>query len=103
MNAGFEITSFTAIFAMAAVTLLLRMSGYWIVGRFALTPRVRRGLEALPLALFAATIVPLAIKGGPAGWIATPIVAAIMFLTRSELLALLAGIGAATLIRSAGF
>ncbi len=103
MNAAFEITSYTAIFAMAVVTLLLRMSGYWIVGRFALTPRVRRGLEALPLALFAATIVPLAIKGGPAGLIATPIVAATMFLTRSELLALLAGIGAATLIRSAGF
>ncbi len=103
MNAGFEITSYTAIFAMAAVTVLLRMSGYWIVGRFALTPRVRRGLEALPLALFAATIVPLAIKGGAAGLIATPIVAAIMFLTRSELLALLAGLGAATLIRSAGY
>jgi uncharacterized membrane protein len=102
MNADFEITSVTAIFAMAVVTLMLRMSGYWIVGRFALTPRLRRGLEALPFALFAATIVPLAIKGGVAGLIATSIVAAFMFLTRSELLALLAGIGAATLMRSHG-
>jgi uncharacterized membrane protein len=88
---------------MAAVTLLLRVSGYWIVGRFPLTPRVRRGLEALPLALFAATVVPLAIKGGPAGLIATPIVAAVMFITRSEVLALVVGIGVATLMRSAGF
>lgn len=99
---GFEPTSLAAIAAMAIVTLFLRMSGYWIVGRFALTPRLRRGLEALPLALFAATIVPLAIKGGPAGLIATPVVAAAMFLTRNELLALLLGIGAATLVRSAG-
>jgi uncharacterized membrane protein len=100
---GVELTSYTAIYAMAAVTLLLRVSGYWIVGRFPLTPRVRRGLEALPLALFAATVVPLAIKGGPAGLIATPIVAAVMFITRSEVLALVVGIGVATLMRSAGF
>ena len=99
---GVELTSYTAIYAMAAVTLLLRMSGYWIVGRFPLTPRLRRGLEALPMALFAATIVPLAIKGGAAGLIATPIVAAVMFLTRSELLALVVGIGVATLMRSQG-
>jgi uncharacterized membrane protein len=99
---GFELTSYTAIFAMAGVTLLLRVSGYWIVGRFPLTPRVRRGLEALPLALFAATVVPLAIKGGTAGLIATPIVAAVMFLTRSEVLALLIGLTIATLLRSAG-
>lgn len=99
---GVELTSYTAIYAMAAVTLLLRVSGYWIVGRFPLTPRVRRGLEALPLALFAATVVPLAIKGGPAGLIATPIVAAVMFLTRSEVLALVVGIAVATLMRSAG-
>ena len=102
MTGDFEITSYTAIYAMAAVTLLLRMSGYWIVGRFALTPRVRRGLEALPIALFAATIVPLALKGGPAGWIATPVVVAIMFFTRNELLALLLGLGVATLLRSQG-
>jgi uncharacterized membrane protein len=95
--------SFTAILAMALVTVVLRTSGYWIVGRFPLTPRFRRGLEALPLALFAATIIPLAVKGGPAGWIATPLVALTMLVTRNEALALLMGIGAATLLRSYGF
>ncbi|MFN3889134.1 MAG: AzlD family protein [Beijerinckiaceae bacterium] len=99
---GLELTSYTAIIAMACVTLFLRMTGYWIVGRVPLTPRFQRALEALPLALFAATIVPLAIKGGPAGWIATPVVAAAMFLTRNELLALALGVAAATLMRSAG-
>ena len=61
-----------AIGAMALVTVFLRVAGYWIVGRVPLTQRFRRGLEALPLALFAATIIPLAVKGGPAGWIAAP-------------------------------
>jgi uncharacterized membrane protein len=103
MSDGFGPDSYTAIAAMALVTLLLRVSGYWIVGRFLLTPRFRRGLEALPLALFAATIIPLAVKGGPAGWIATPIVAATMLVTRSEALSLLLGVIAATLVRGAGF
>lgn len=95
--------AYSAILAMALVTLVLRVSGYWIVGRFALTPRFRRGLEALPYALFAATIIPLAVKGGPAGWIATPIVAAAMLVTRNEALALLLGVGAATVVRFSGW
>lgn len=95
--------SYTAIVAMALVTLLLRVSGYWIVGRFPLTPRFRRGLEALPVALFAATIIPLAAMGGPAGWIATPVVAVVMLVTRNEALALLLGVAVATLVRGAGF
>ena len=82
---------------MALVTVFLRVAGYWIVGRFPLTTRLRRGLEALPLALFAATIIPLAVKGGPAGWIAVPIVEVAMLLTGKEAIALLAGIGAASL------
>lgn len=94
--------SYAAIVAMALVTLLLRLTGYWIVGRFPLTQRFQRGLEALPLALFAATIIPLAVMGGPAGWIATPVVAVTMFVTRNEALALLLGVGAATLARGAG-
>lgn len=102
MSAPFEPGPYVGIVAMALVTVCLRMAGYWIVGRFPLTPRFRRGLEALPLALFAATIVPLAAKGGPAGWIATPVVAAVMLLTGKEAFALLAGVAAATLARASG-
>ena len=49
-----------AIAAMSVVTLLLRMGGYWIIGRVPLTARLRRGLEALPVAIFAASVLPLA-------------------------------------------
>jgi uncharacterized membrane protein len=102
MSIGLEPGSYVAIGAMALVTVFLRVSGYWIVGRFPLTARFRRGLEALPLALFAATIIPLAVKGGPAGWIAVPVVAAAMLLTGKEAIALFAGIGVAALVRGLG-
>lgn len=94
--------SYVAIGAMALVTVFLRVAGYWIVGRVPLTQRFRRGLEALPLALFAATIIPLAVKGGPAGWIAAPVVAAAMLLTGKEAIALIAGVGVASLVRGMG-
>ena len=92
-----------AIAAMSLVTLLLRVGGYWLIGRVPLTTRLRQGLEALPVAIFAASVVPLAIKGGPAGWIAAPVVAAVMFLSGKEILALAAGIVAASLARGIGF
>lgn len=102
MSFSLEPGSYIAIGAMALVTTFLRVAGYWIVGRFPLTTRLQRGLEALPLALFAATIVPLAVKGGPAGWIAVPIVAVAMLLTGKEAIALIAGIGVASLVRGFG-
>ena len=102
MSPGLEPGSYIAIGAMALVTVFLRVAGYWVVGRVPLTTRFRRGLEALPLALFAATIIPLAVKGGPAGWIAAPVVAGAMLLTGKEAIALLAGIGVATLVRGFG-
>jgi uncharacterized membrane protein len=102
MSMPFEPFSYIGILAMALVTVCLRMAGYWIVGRFPLTPRFRRALEALPLALFAATIIPLAVKGGPAGWIATPIVAVAMLLTGKEAIALLVGVAVATIVRANG-
>ena len=91
-----------AIVAMAFVTLLLRLGGYWLIGRVPLTTRLRRGLEALPVAIFAASVVPLAIKGGPAGWIAEPVVAAVLFLSGKEILALATGVAAASLARGLG-
>ncbi len=103
MNGALQDGHLYAIAAMALVTVLLRVGGYWIIGRFALTKRLQRGLEALPVAIFAASIAPLALKGGPAGWIAAPAVAAVMFLTGKEVLALAAGIAVAAFVRGVGF
>ena len=102
MSGGLANGDLYAIAAMAAVTLLMRLGGYWIIGRVPLTQRLRRGLEALPAAIFAATVIPLAVKGGPAGWVAAPVVAATMFLSGREVVALAAGLAAAAGVRALG-
>ncbi len=99
---GVENGHLVAIAVMGVVTLALRLGGYWLIGRFPLTPRVRRGLEALPIAIFAASIAPLALKGGPAGWIATPVVALVMLVTGREIVALLLGLAVAAGVRALG-
>jgi uncharacterized membrane protein len=102
LNAPLAHGDLYAIGAMALVTLLMRVGGYWLIGRVPLTLRLRRGLEALPAAIFAATILPLAVRGGPAGWIAALVVAGTMLLTGREIAALAAGLAAAAGARALG-
>ena len=52
------------IFATALVTFLLRVSGYWLMARVPITPRVKRALDALPASLFVSTVAPIALKAG---------------------------------------
>jgi uncharacterized membrane protein len=92
----------TAILAMAGVTYLMRVSGYWIIGRFQMTPRVRRMLEALPGCIVMATIVPIALSQGPAAMLAIVGAALVMAISRSDFVAVLAGVAAAALARAAG-
>ncbi|HEY8580659.1 MAG TPA: AzlD domain-containing protein [Beijerinckiaceae bacterium] len=103
MSGGIENGHLYAIAAMAVVTALLRVGGYWLIGLVPITPRLRRGLEALPIAIFAASIAPLAVQGGPAGWIAAPVVALLMLATGREIVALLAGLAVAAAVRALGF
>lgn len=95
--------SLVAVLCMAVVTIVLRLFGFWFVGRFTLTPALRRGLDALPVSIFVASVVPLAIMAGPAGWIATSVAAAIMYVTGQEFLALGAAVAIAAGMRALGF
>ncbi|MDF2119039.1 AzlD domain-containing protein [Roseiarcaceae bacterium H3SJ34-1] len=95
--------AYLAIAAMMIVTIATRVGGYWLLGRFPLTPMVRRGLESLPAAIFAASIVPLALRAGPAGWVGVFCVAGVMLFSRHEILALAAGLVAAAAVRMLGF
>jgi uncharacterized membrane protein len=92
-----------AIAAMTLVTIATRVGGYWLLGRFPLTPVLKRGLESLPAAIFAASIVPLALRAGPAGWVGVACVAVTMLITRREIWALAAGLIAAAAMRMLGF
>lgn len=91
-----------AIAAMALVTLGLRVGGYWMMGWVPLTPRVRRGLEALPGAVLVSLVAPAVLAGG---WVAAGVVLATglaMRLTKRDFLAVFAGMGAAALLRQLG-
>jgi uncharacterized membrane protein len=92
-----------AIAAMTLATIACRVGGYWLLGRFPLTPVLKRGLEALPAAIFAASIVPLALRAGPAGWVGVVCVAAVMLISGREIWALAAGLIAAAAVRMLGF
>lgn len=97
-----EIGPWTVIFATALVTVLLRLSGYWLMARVPMTPRVRRGLDALPASLFVSTVAPIALKSGAAGACAVIAAALTMLLTRKELPALAVGFGVAAALRATG-
>jgi uncharacterized membrane protein len=91
-----------AIFAMAAATYTCRISGALIMSRFRVTPRVERGLRALPGSIVVSTILPIA---ADAGWPAALGLAAglgAMLATRLELAALVAGLATVAGARAIG-
>jgi uncharacterized membrane protein len=71
--------------------------------RVRLTPAIERALAALPGAIVAATVVPLALRSGPVAvaGIAAGIVT--MVFTRKEIAALLVGLGLVAGARALGF
>ena len=92
-----------AIFGMALATYLCRISGVVLMGFIPLTPHVRRGLAALPGSIIAATVLPLIERLGLAAAVALLAAIGSMVLRRSELLALLVGMGAIAGLRALGF
>ena len=51
---------------MLAVTYGARTGGYWFVQRFDVGPRLKAGLEAVPLAVLTTIIAPTVLATGPA-------------------------------------
>ncbi|WP_332683988.1 AzlD family protein [Bosea sp. (in: a-proteobacteria)] len=93
---------YLAILAMALATYLCRISGVVLMGFVPLTPRVRRGLAALPGSIVFATVLPLIERLGLAAGLALLAAIASMVLRRSELLALLVGMATVSLARAFG-
>jgi uncharacterized membrane protein len=91
-----------AIAGMAAVTYLCRIAGVAIMSRVRITPRIERGLRALPGSIVMATILPVVLDNGPPAILALAATMAVMIATRSDLLSLLAGLGALSVIRALG-
>ena len=91
-----------AILALALVTYLCRASGVVLMSRVRLTPRVERGLRALPGSIVVATAVPTGLSAGVPGLLGLVTAAGVMALTRFELAAVLAGMGVVALGRLVG-
>ncbi|MCC6947728.1 MAG: AzlD domain-containing protein [Bradyrhizobiaceae bacterium] len=89
-----------AILAMAAATYPMRAGGYWLMGRIALTPRVRRMLEASPGAVIVATILPILIREGLPAALAILAAGAAMYFFRRDYLAVAAGMALAAAARA---
>ena len=92
MDSLFTPGAWAAIGAMVVMTVLAKTMGFWILGRVPLTPRVRRGLEALPGGVILATIVPITLESGPAGLLGIAVAALVMALTKKDWLAVALGL-----------
>ncbi|MFN3671850.1 MAG: AzlD family protein [Bosea sp. (in: a-proteobacteria)] len=94
---------YLAILAMALATYACRISGVVLMGFVPLTPRVRRGLAALPGSIVFATVIPLIERLGLAAALALLAAIGSMVLRRSELLALIVGMSVVSAARALGF
>jgi uncharacterized membrane protein len=91
-----------AIAVMTAVTVSLRLGGYFLMSYVTVTPRVRRMLDALPGSVIAAAVLPVALQGGVVAITAVVLAMLAMYLSRSDIVAIVVGVGAAALLRAAG-
>ena len=102
MNDPLSHGALIAIAAMAAATLLTRVSGYWLMGHIPMTRRLRRGLEILPGAIMASTIIPIVAKVGIVALLAVVVALVSMIMRRNEFLAVGLALVAASLARAYG-
>lgn len=91
-----------AIAAMTAVTVSLRLGGYFLMSYVTVTPRVRRMLDALPGSVIAAAVLPVALQGGVVAIAAVMLAMLAMYFSRSDIVAIVVGVGAAALLRAVG-
>jgi uncharacterized membrane protein len=87
------------IVLMAAVTYLLRAGGYWLIGRFPLSPRIEAALTYLPGAVLTALVIPAVIDEPGPGVPALVVVAFVMRKTGNLFLALAGGVFTVWLVR----
>jgi uncharacterized membrane protein len=94
--------SVLAIAAMTLVTFLCRIAGVVVMSRVRLTPRIERGLRALPGSIILATILPVVIDNGLPASIALSAAIVAMAVTRIDIVGLLVGLGTLSIIRAFG-
>jgi uncharacterized membrane protein len=87
---------------MTLVTFLCRIAGVVVMSRVRLTPRMERGLRALPGSIIMATILPVVIDNGLPAIMALSAAVLAMVVTRIDIVGLLVGLGTLSIIRAFG-
>lgn len=90
------------IVAMAVAAAACRYAGFAFMRFIPLTPRVRAGLAAMPLAVMLAIILPPALRGGWPEAVGVAATLAAVTLRGNELVAVVAGMSAVALTRAMG-
>lgn len=87
------------LIALTAASFACRAAGFWLMGFVQPSARLQAALRAAPLAVMVGIVAPAAARGRPAELIALGVIAVVMRLTRSDLIASLAGVAAVGLLR----
>lgn len=92
-----------AILAMTAVTVFVRIFGFFLMGFMPVGPRLEAGFRSLPGAVAAATFAPFVVQDGLSALIAIGVAVLMARAGKSDLMALCVALGLAIAIRQAGF
>ena len=88
------------IAGLALGTFAIRLGGYLLGARLPATGPWERVLRALPGCLIAALLATILVQAGPTEWGAGAVSLAVALLSRSLPLTMVAGVGAACLLRA---
>jgi uncharacterized membrane protein len=87
------------LIALTAASFACRAAGFWLMGFLQPNPRLQAALRAAPLAVMVGIVTPAAARGRPAELVALLVIAVVMRLTRSDLVASLAGVAVVAALR----
>jgi uncharacterized membrane protein len=90
MNFRFELLP--ALLALAAASFACRAAGFWLMRYVTVTPRLKAALAAAPLAVMLGITAPAAARDEPPELLGLAVIVVVMRLTRSDLVAALAGV-----------
>lgn len=96
-----ELAPMAAVAVMALVTLGTRVGGLWLMRFVPLTPRIEAFLRHLSASVLVALVLPAALTGGTAAWLAIGVAGGLAARRMPILPAMLAGVAAAALWRAA--
>jgi len=87
------------LLALTLASFACRAGGFWLMRFVIVTPRMQAALDAAPLAVMVGIVTPAAARGNPPELLGLVVIAAVMRLTRSDLVASLAGVATVALAR----